>query len=260
MDFTFAKYRELCETIEQSKYTALTFNQYFSLKNIPEKFIMLRHDVDRKPEKALKMAELENDLGIISTYYFRMKEEVFIPEILKEIANMGHEIGYHYEVLDKAEGDIEKAIRIFKDELNEFRKICDVKTTCMHGNPLSKWVNKDIWKKYEFEDFGIIGEPYLSIDYKKVLYLTDTGRRWNSKFSVKDVVDANVNHAIEKIRSTDDVIRMIEEEYNKQICILAHPERWSDSLGAWLKELGWQNVKNIGKAILVRRAYSDKNK
>ena len=258
MDFTFAKYQELCETIVESEYTTLTFTQYFSPKNIPEMFVILRHDVDRKPENAMKMAELENSFGISSTYYFRIKEGVYIPEIIKKIANMGHEIGYHYEVLDKASGNLEKAIEIFEDELKEFRKICDVKTICMHGNPLSKWVNKDLWKKYEFKDFGIFGEPYLSIDYKKVLYLTDTGRRWNSRFSVKDVVDANVNPAIEKMKSTDDVIRMINKGDSEQICILAHPERWSDGFGAWLKELVWQNVKNVGKAILVRRVYYGK--
>jgi hypothetical protein len=260
LDFTFAKYKELCETMVKSKYTTLTFTYYFSLKNKPEKFIILRHDVDRKPENALKMAELENNLGITSTYYFRVKEDIFKSVILKEIANMGHEIGYHYEVLDKANGDLEKAIRIFEEELNDFRRICDVNTICMHGNPLSKWVNKDLWKKYEFNDFGIIGEPYLSIDYKKVLYLTDTGRRWNSRFSVKDVVGTNVNQAIEKMKSTDDVIRLINEGHVDQMCILAHPERWSDSFDAWLKELVWQNVKNVGKAILVKRAYYGKNK
>jgi hypothetical protein len=252
MDFTLGKYRELCATIEESKYTALTFNQYFSLKNIPGKFIILRHDVDRKPENALKMAELENAFGITAAYYFRMKEEVFIPAIIKKIADMGHEIGYHYEVLDKAGGNLEKAIRIFEEELEEFRKICDVKTICMHGNPLSKWVNKDLWKQYDFSDFGIIGEPYLSIDYTKVLYLTDTGRRWNSKFSVKDVVGANSQRE-EKIKSTDGVISMINKGDSEQMCVLAHPERWSDGFGAWLKELAWQNVKNIGKAILVKR-------
>jgi len=257
IDFTFAKYKELCETILESEYTTLTFSQYFSLKNIPEKFVILRHDIDRRPERALKMAKVEKDLRIKSTYYFRMKKDIFKPEMIKEIANMGHEIGYHYEVLDKANGNIEKAIEIFEDELKEFRKICDVKTICMHGNPLSKWVNKDIWGN--FKDFGIIGEPYLSIDYKKVLYLTDTGRKWNSRFSVKDVVGAN-SQRNEKMKSTDDVIRMIKEEDIEQMCILAHSERWSDSLGAWLKELAWQNMKNAGKAILVKRRVRFKDK
>ena len=221
IDFTFAKYKELCETIVESEYTTLTFTQYFSLKNIPEKFIILRHDVERQIEHALRMAKIENDLGIISTYYFRMKEDVFKPEIIKEVADMGHEIGYHYEVLDKAKGDYERAIEIFEEELKKFRAICEVKTICMHGNPFSKWVNKDLWTKYNFEIFGIIGEPYLSMDYINVLYLTDTGRRWNSKFSVKDVVDANLK------------------------------SRWNDNIGRWLKELVWQNIKNIGKAGIV---------
>ena len=260
MDFTLGKYRELCATIEESKYTTLTFNQYFSLKNIPGKFIILRHDVDRKPENALKMAELENRLGIISTYYFRKKEDVYIPAIINKIADMGHEIGYHYEALDKAGGDLERAIRIFEDELEEFRKICDVKTICMHGNPLSKWVNKDLWKEYDYKDFCIIGEPYLSVDYTRVLYLTDTGRGWNSKFSVKDVVGAN-SQTSEKIKCTDNVIRLINKGDSEQMCILAHPERWSDTFGAWLKELAWQNMKNVGKVILAKKAsYHGKNK
>ena len=261
LDFTFTKYNALCETIVESEYTTLTFSHYFSSKNLPERFIILRHDVDRKSENALKMAELENSLGINSTYYFRMKKDVFKPAIIKEIASMKHEIGHHYEVLDKAKGDFEKAIRIFDDELKGFRRICDVNTICMHGNPLSSWDNRELWKRYDFKDFGIIGEPYLSIDYQNIVYLTDTGRSWNSKFSVKDVVDANTKHAVEEMKSTDDVIRMINKSDFEQMCIVAHPNRWSDGFGHWLKELVWQNVKNIGKAGIARyrKSYHDRD-
>lgn len=252
MDFTLAKYEELCKAMVDSDCTPVSVCAYLEAQ--PNRCIILRHDVDRKPEQAMKIAQIEKDFGITSTYYFRTISNVFKPDIIKAINDFGHEIGYHYEVLDKAEGDLEKAIRIFEDELKEFRRFCDVKTICMHGNPLSKWINKDLWAKYNFKDFGIIGEPYLSIDYNKVLYLTDTGRKWNSRFSVKDVVGVN-NQRNEKIKSTDDVIRLINEGDIEQICILAHPERWSASFGAWLKELVWQNVKNVGKAILVRRSY-----
>jgi len=47
-----------------------------------------------------------------------------------------------------------------------------------------------------------------------------------------------------------DVIRLINEGDIEQKCILAHPERWRDSFGAWLKELVWQNVK--GKEIFFQ--------
>jgi hypothetical protein len=59
--------------------------------------------------------------------------------------------------LDKAKGNYGKAIEKFGEELKECRKICDVKTICMHGNPLSRWTNKDVWAKYDFNDFDIIG-------------------------------------------------------------------------------------------------------
>jgi hypothetical protein len=215
--------------------------------------------VDRNPERALKMAQIENDLGIRSTYYFRMKEDVFQPNIINEIANMYHEIGYHYEVLDKANGNFSGAIKLFEDELKEFRKIYDVKTICMHGNPLSPWDNRDLWEKYDFKDFKIIGEPYLSSDYNTLFYLTDTGRSWSSKFSVKDVVNTNLNHTIKRKNSTGDVIRIIKKMDIEQICIVAHPERWSNDLRTWLAALLWQNVKNIGKLGIIkyRRIFHD---
>ena len=55
--------------------------------------------------------------------------------------------------MDKAKGNLEEAMKIFEAELKAFRKVCDVKTICMHGNPLSRWTNKDVWDKYDFNDF-----------------------------------------------------------------------------------------------------------
>ena len=52
---------------------------------------------------------------------------MFKAEIMQEIEKKGHEVGYHYEVLDKAKGNYGKAMKIFEAELGEFRKICDVK-------------------------------------------------------------------------------------------------------------------------------------
>ncbi|MDI9395928.1 MAG: hypothetical protein QM426_11200 [Euryarchaeota archaeon] len=255
------------------------------LKNEPEKCIILRHDVDRAVNRNLAMAKLEHSYGIKSTYYFRHIKETFIPEIILQMAEMGHEIGYHYEVMDKANGDMDKAIEIFREELEDFRKIAEINTVCMHGNPLKPWSNRDLWKKYDFRDFGLTGEPYLSIDYNKVFYLTDTGRTWaDLKIRVKDTIDRPDNKSGEKsgtnsiaganstantnsiadakasttakaglrpISSTDDVIRLIQSENVSRICLLVHPNRWCEDFGGWTKELLFQNVKNVGKAGIV---------
>src|SRR3989304_3265080 len=186
LDFTLEKYKKLCQAIASSEYIPLKMHDYLQLKN-PYKHIILRHDVDRIPDQAQKMAQIENEHGIISTYYFRTVKEVFRPEIIHQIAGFGHEIGYHYEVLDKAKGDLKKAIKIFDEDLSEFRKITDVTTICMHGNPLTKWLNSDIWKEYNYNNYGIIGEAYLSIDYSNLSYFTDTGRAWNSsRYNIKE--------------------------------------------------------------------------
>lgn len=255
MDFTLEKYELLCETISNSSYTTLTFEQYFSQENLPRNIIILRHDVDRNIGNALKLADIEHKHHIFSTYYCRKTERVFKPGYFQKIASIGHEIGYHYETLDKANGNVDEAIKVFEQELFVFREFIDIKTACMHGNPLSPWLNSNIWKNYNFKDFGIIGEPYLSLDYENVFYLTDTGRTWAKKnIRVKDVIrngDQTNNLFTGNISTTDDIINLIKEERIPQICLLVHPDRWHDNTIDWMWELISQNVKNIGKAGIV---------
>jgi hypothetical protein len=256
LDFTLSKYKELCQAIFFSEYIPLTVHDYLT-QEYTIKCIILRHDVDRKPDQALKIAQIEYELGLRSTFYFRLVKEVFQPEIIKQIESLGHEIGYHYEVLDKAKGNTNKAILIFKEELDELRKVANVTTICMHGNPLTSLVNRDIWIHHNFKDFRIIGEAYISIDYNKVSYFTDTGRAWNSsKHSIKDIVRNNTNNN-EKIKSTDELISLIKNCIPESICIVTHPNRWTDNFSSWLTELMWQNIKNTAKvAIKYRRKFS----
>jgi hypothetical protein len=70
-----------------SGYTPLTVYSYLegqNNNNNNNKLVVLRHDIDRKPKNALRMAELEYELGIQSTYYFRFPY-TFKPEIIREI-------------------------------------------------------------------------------------------------------------------------------------------------------------------------------
>ena len=84
---------------------------------------------------------------------------------------------------------MDKAIKSFERNLEKLRKLYPVKTVCMHGSPLSKWDNRDLWKRYDYRDYGIIAEPYFDIDFDEVLYLTDTGRRWDGdRVSVRDKI------------------------------------------------------------------------
>jgi hypothetical protein len=56
-----------------------------------------------------------------------------------------------------------------------------------------------------------------------------------------------------KFRSTYDIITAAEEdELPDKIMMTFHPQRWTDKPVPWVKELVWQNVKNVGKYFLVK--------
>ncbi len=258
MDFTLKQYTHLLTSLQRAGFSFQTFAEF--IQNPLERVIILRHDVDLRAQNSLVTAKIENVLGVRGSYYFRIVKESNNPEIIKEIADLGHEIGYHYEDLALVNGDIVRAIKSFGENLNYFRNFYPVKTICMHGSPFSKYDNRNIWKTYDYRSFGLIGEPYFDVDFSKVLYLTDTGRRWNGeKVSIRDKVQptnrnnyqqANTNNFF---RHTKDIIKAIEEErFPNQVMFTIHPQRWNDGMVLWIKELISQNIKNVAKGILNR--------
>lgn len=244
-DFTMAKYQELCSAILDAGYIPATVHRY--LTGPPSgKIVALRHDVDYKPKNALKMAELEHALGIHSTYYFRYPA-TFTPEVIRQIHDLGHEIGYHYEVLAKASGDYEKAFDLFVRELEVLRSLCDVQTICMHGSPLSRYDNRDLWKEYDFRDCGIAGEAYLSMMGKDLQYFTDTGRNWGGKYSMRDMMPGTEPAQVD---ITDDLILWIQSPKWEGLYLTVHPHRWAASEQEWAAGYIVDLMMNAGKRIL----------
>ena len=68
-------------------------------------YLLLRHDVDASLEAALKMAKVEHDLGLRSTYFVLFSYRFYNLferndlATLKQISGLGHEIGLHYDVV-----------------------------------------------------------------------------------------------------------------------------------------------------------------
>jgi len=221
----------------------------------------MRHDVDRLPVNALNMARLEQGMGVVATYYFRAVPESWAEGIIMEIASLGHEVGYHYENLSLSRGNYELAIRNFELNLEKLRKIYPVKTICMHGSPLSRINNLDLWKKYDYKDLGIIAEPYLDVDFNEVFYITDTGRRWDGDaVSVRDKVgnqrsDVGGRRSGERwprYHSTFDIIEAVDAGmFPEKVMMTVHPQRWHDRPWPWLQELVAQRMKNGVKYVLV---------
>lgn len=251
-DFQLSNLHSLLKELLVKKYEFRTFRDHVSSQK--DNTVLLRHDVDLKPENSLATAKLEHSLGIKGTYYFRIIPQTLKSDIIKAIADLGHEIGYHYEDMDLVHAEnldkhIELAYESFQKNLDILQKIVPINTICMHGSPRAKYDNKIIWTKYKYRDLGLIGEPYFDIDFNEFLYLTDTGRRWNGdKVSVRDKVNSKYKF---DLKTTQDVIDAIPQ-FPDKIMITIHPQRWDDRFVPWLQELVMQNVKNVVKWGVVK--------
>jgi hypothetical protein len=255
MDYTIKTYRNLLKALQQHGFSFETLSEF--LINRIQKVIILRHDVDLLPYNSLRFAKIQADMDIKGSYYFRATSASWDENIIKEITCMGHEIGYHYETMDTANGNVDIAWDQFRYNLDKLRELVEVNTICMHGSPRSKFDNKDLWKKYDYRTLGILGEPYYDINFNKVLYLTDTGRRWDGwKTSVRDKVPQQKDWIKQGLvfYSTNEIIKAANEDrLPNQIMITFHPQRWHEGGLPWFKELVLQNLKNQVKRVLVKR-------
>jgi hypothetical protein len=327
LDFTLKTYKKFLNTLSNQGFSFSTFGEF--VLNPHDRVFILRHDVDSLPGNSLQFAKIQAEKGTKGSYYFRTVPGSFDEKIIKEIYSLGHEVGYHYEDLSfgwaklkaqsiglRAQGEeleqklIEIGILSFTKNLEKLRQIVPVKTICMHGSPMSRWDSRLLWKYYDYHDFGITGEPYFDVNFDEVLYLTDTGRRWDGDaVSVRDKASGvgcqasgrrtqldnpyrvwkvkpikyRENNVISpspppstsaalakeappfsssslKFRSTFDIIHSVEKDILPgKIMMTFHPQRWTDKPLPWVKELVWQNVKNITKYFIVKVSSESRN-
>lgn len=240
MDFTLNKYKELLEALDDCGQ------------------VTLRHDVDKRPKNSLATAFIEREMGWTATYYFRTVPESFDPAVILQIASLGHEIGYHYESLATCKGNMEAAYDDFCRNLEKIRALVPVKTISMHGSPMSRWDSRKLWEHYDYHKLGIETEPYFDTDFSRVVYLTDTGRRWDGfRVSVRDKIPEFQEEWAKKgwvYRHTDDIIQAIlHDTFPQHVLVNTHPQRWTDNKLQWAKELVWQSVKNLVKMAVVKK-------
>lgn len=288
-DFTAGTLRHLLYAIANNGRRIVPFTEFLEDPGRPA--VILRHDVDARKLNALGFARFEHALGVRGTFYFRVVPQSYDPQVVDAIAAMGHEIGYHYEDMHLAYRELRRsgvprakitpedlyarALELFERHLAMLRRHAPVTTICMHGSPLSPIDNRDLWKQYDYRDFGIAGEPYFNTDFSRVAYFTDTGRMWGgARYAVRDKVSWSVGQGIGwsggqlggstpdqmtrlpagKLITADLVEALNDGTFPETAMITLHPQRWTGNPAAWLAELVLQRVKNaVKKGLLVNR-------
>lgn len=225
--FVFSEWEKICKEIAVN-HNCITANQILEQINKPD-WIVVKHDVETDVSKALSLAKIENKYGIRATYYVQsyLLQDNF--KKLQEIQELGHEVTYHYDVLDSNNGDFELATREFEETINNFKEYgFNVKTVCPHGNPIMNrngWdSNKDFFRRKDITDkfcdiLDIVVHLPSKINYKYT-YISDAGYSWKIIVNIAD--NDKFNKGDKEIKN----IYSLLEKKNNSLIISTHPHRW----------------------------------
>lgn len=99
MNFTYRDYSALIGLLRENGYALSSYVNYPG----KGKCVILRHDIDYSLEQAVKLARIEKDLGVRSTYFVLLSSDFYNPassssyRYLHEILDLGHDIGLHFD-------------------------------------------------------------------------------------------------------------------------------------------------------------------
>ena len=170
---------------------------------------------------------------------------------------MGHEISYHYDVMDSQKGKINAAIKEFEEHRQQFEQYgFPVKTVCQHGNPLIE--RKGYASNRDFFRSNIVQDKYpnmadIMVDFPKKAnteynYYSDAGRKFQKIYDpfTNDIIKSDDKN--EELEELEDLLRNIEVGRNHIISM--HPHRWtSSSTGYFIKSTLFKGIKLVAKTL-----------
>lgn len=234
--FYYKNWETFCAKVKYLNVEAIRARDV-SEKYKTTQFIVFKHDVETNPSKALKLAQIENKYDINGSFYVQeyLLNNPSNVKILQEIRDLGHEVSYHYDVLDVNDGDFKKAKTEFQTNLEKFiSNGFRIETVCQHGNPIKIRVgytsNRDFFRNesiaQQYNDITDIVVNFKEKTGTKFLYISDAGYSWNiisdpeNNDRVNEVPDVPLN-------GLNNVLDLLQK--GNSIILSTHPHRWKKS-------------------------------
>ncbi len=201
--FSYKSYRKILQ-----KYK----NQFCDFANIQGKnsYVLLRHDVEFSPLRALKIAKIEHSENISSSFLFQVRSNAYNVlstinrKIINEILNLGHKVGIHFYVTDieKNQWDLLETELLKQADILSLAINKNIDRFSYHRPP--KWILENRENKIK---------SLINMYGKSFFELSDTPK------SIKYLADSK--HCF-------PYGHPIENSSFKKIQILLHPDEWSD--------------------------------
>ena len=178
--FTYKHYRYILNSALESGYKFISFPMLKDYRPKDQLLCVLRHDCDNDLIAAARMARIEGEMGIRSTYFLMLRSALYnlmsIPntKLIWEIIQGGHWIGLHFDELfyrDAVPEKISHYVEVERELLNRnFNLIVDV--VSFH-QPSKKVLNNRIKlncvNTYDLKDMG------------KIVYISDSNMAWKNE-------------------------------------------------------------------------------
>lgn len=190
-----------------SKYSFEKINNTLSEQELLEKgkhVCFLRHDIDFSPVNAARMAALENQLGICSTYtvllgggYYNPFEK-HVRKLIKEIKSYGHEVGLHFDPTMHDISDEASLAEHIKKEASALEDLVAAPISMFSFHNTTEFSMNCREREY-----GGLLNAYSNFFHHEVEYTSDSNGYWG-------------------YRSWDELL----SENHKVIQVLTHPIWW----------------------------------
>ena len=201
-DFTEQHYRKILK-VAKEHYKFI----FYDSKTITKPHIILRHDIDASVHRALKIAKIENEYGIKSTFFLRIHSEFYnlfekdITEKIYEIIKLKHKIGLHFE----------------KEFYPKIKNQPELETTLLKEKKLLENVFN-----YKINAFAFHNPTFcnmLRFDQKRLgTMLNAYGKKIKADYRYCSDSDGYWRH--------DRIFDVIQSKKYDRLHILTHPEWW----------------------------------
>jgi hypothetical protein len=200
-DFSYHHYRAMLKEALKRGFFISSFRDFSEIAQ-KDKKIILRHDIDSFPERALTIAKIENDLKIKSTYFVRVNGDNYHPLdansflIFETFKKMGHEIGLHFTARALAPTLKMEMVKLFLIEKKCLEIIFDIKveSAAEHGDLIRE---KNFWQHHFFTQ---VSKKKVKIKHypqeerynsPKMHYLSDSLGQWREGCFCQNIAQYN---------------------------------------------------------------------
>lgn len=200
-DFTTARYSEILE-VAKKKFRFATFADRHGEGPVA----LWRHDIDFSPQRALALARIEADTGVVATYFVQLSSRFYnvfepdIAKIIRQIGALGHDVGLHFETETAGhseESDYERRLA-FEARVLEHVAEKKVRAFSLHNPTTMVGVSLD-----EPEHVGLFNASHSALR-DEFAYCSDSNGIW-------------------RYRSLD---AMVSDAQVTRLYALTHPEWW----------------------------------